>query len=70
MAKAYEGFTTNRNLTLDAKREVFQVVLMRSGASEEDVLQHFKLKVLTEKDAKEIMALFVGQPKPIKVIKQ
>jgi hypothetical protein len=70
MAKAYESFTTNRNLTLDAKKEVFQVVLLRSGAPEGDVLQHLKLKVLTEKDAREIMALFVEKPKPITVIKQ
>ena len=70
MAKAYEDFTTNRNLTLDAKKDVFQVVLLRSGAPEEDVLQHLKLKVLTEKDAREIMALFVEEPKPIRVIKQ
>lgn len=70
MAKAYEDFTTNRNLTLNAKKEVFQVVLLRSGAPEKDVLQHIKLKVLTEKDAREIMALFVGEPKPITIIKQ
>jgi hypothetical protein len=70
MARAYEGFTTNRNLTLDAKKEAFQVVLLRSAAPEEDVLQHLKLKVLTEKDAREIMALFVERPKPIEIIKQ
>ena len=68
MAKAYESFTANRNLTLAGKKEVFQVVLLRSGAREDDVLQHIKLKVLTEKDAREIMALFVEQPKPVTVI--
>jgi hypothetical protein len=70
MAKAYEGFTTNRNLTLDAKKEVFQVILLRSGAPEEQVLQRVKLKALTEKDAKEILALFVEEPSPVQVIKK
>jgi hypothetical protein len=70
MANAYESFTTTKNLTLDAKKEVFQVVLLRSGAPEEDVLLHLKLKVLSEKDAREIMALFHEKPKPMEVIKR
>jgi len=70
MATAYETFTANRSLTLDAKKEVFQIVLLRSGAPEEEVLQNLKLKVLTEKDARQLMALFVEKPKPIDVIKQ
>ena len=70
MATAYETFTASRNLTLDAKKEVFQVVLLRSGEPEEQVLQHLKLTALTQKDAREIMALFVEKPKPIEAIKQ
>jgi hypothetical protein len=70
MATAYETFTASRNLTVDAKKEVFQVVLLRSGAPEEEVLQNLKLKALTDKDAREIMALFVDKPKPIQVIKK
>ncbi len=70
MATAYETFTASRNLTLDAKKEVFQVVLLRSGEPEEQVLQHLKLTALTQKDAREIMALFVEKPTPIEAIKQ
>jgi hypothetical protein len=65
MATAYETFTTSRTLTLAAKKEVFGVVLLRSGAPEEEVLKHLKLKVLTEKDARDIMRLFSTQPQAV-----
>ncbi|EEF59122.1 hypothetical protein [Pedosphaera parvula] len=68
MARAYETFTTSRNLALAGKQEVFQVVLLRSGAAEDEVLKHLKLKILTEKDAREIMALFTTKPEPIRVV--
>ncbi len=68
MATAYETFTTSKTLALDGKKEVFQVVLLRSGAPEEDVLKHLKLKILTEKDARDIMRLFSAQPTPVTVV--
>ena len=68
MATAYETFTTSRALTLAAKKEVFGVVLLRSGAPEEEVLKHVKLKILTEKDARDIMRLFSTQPTPVTVV--
>src|SRR6266581_2006824 len=58
MATVYETFTASKNLTIDAKKEVFQIVLARSGAADEEVLKHLHLKILTENDAREIMALF------------
>ena len=69
MATAYEAFATSKALSIDAKKEVYQVVLLRSGAPEVDVIAHLKLKVLTEKDAREIMAHFSAAPEPIKVVK-
>ena len=69
MAKPYEVFTASRNLSLEAKKEVYGVVLMRSGAPEDEVLQHLKLKTLTDQDAKKIMALFTAEPQPIRVVK-
>ncbi len=68
MATAYEAFTTSKSLDLAAKREAFQLVLLRSGAPEEEVLKHLNLKVLTEKEAREIMALFATKPEPIRVV--
>jgi len=70
MATAYATFTTSKSLGLDAKKEVYQVVLLRSGAPEEEVLKHLHLKVLTEKEAREIMALFTAKPQPISVVSQ
>jgi hypothetical protein len=68
MATVYATFTASKTLSLDAKKEVFQVVLVRSGASEDEALKHLELKVLTEKDAREIMALFTSKPEPIRVV--
>ena len=67
MAKAYETFTTSKSLTPDQKKEVFQVVLMRSAAPADEALKNLDLKILTEKDAREIMAVFTTEPKPIRV---
>ena len=68
MATAYETFTASRTLTFAARKEVFAVVLLRSGAPEEEVLKHAKLKVLTEKDARDIMRLFSTRPAPVRVV--
>jgi hypothetical protein len=67
MASAYETFTGSKSLTSDGKKEVFQVVLMRSAAPEDEALKRLDLKILTEKDAREIMARFTKKPKPIRV---
>ena len=68
MATAYETFTTSKSLGLEAKKEAFQVVLLRSGAPDEEVLKRLKMKVLTEKEAREIMALFATRPEPVRVV--
>ena len=68
MATAYETFTASNSLTLAGKKEVYQVVLLRSGAPEDEVMKHLELKTLTEKDARAIMALFVTKPAPIRVV--
>jgi hypothetical protein len=68
MATAYETFTASKSLALEAKKEVFQVVLLRSAAAEDDVLKRLELKFLTVKDAREVMSLFSAKPEPIKVL--
>jgi hypothetical protein len=68
MATAYQTFTSTNNLTLDGKKEVYQVTLLRSAAPEDEVLKHITLKVLTEKDAKVIMSLYSAKPEPVKVV--
>jgi len=68
MATAYETFTTSNSLTLGGKTEAFQVLLLRSGVPDDEVLKHLELKVLTEKDARAIMALFAIKPEPIRAV--
>ena len=70
MATAYETYTASNNLTLEAKKEVFQVVLLRSGAPEDEVIKHLELNTLTVNDAKVIMVLFPNRPEPIRGISQ
>jgi hypothetical protein len=58
MATAYSRYVSGKNLSLETKLDVFQVVLVRSSAPAEEVLKNLTLKVLTEEDAKEIMKGF------------
>lgn len=65
MAAAYSAYCTGRNLTPEGKREVYQVVLLRSGAPDDEVLKRVQLKVLTVADAKDILALYQAPPAPV-----
>jgi hypothetical protein len=51
MAMAYSRYVESHTLTLEGKNEVFKVVILRSMASEEEVLGHLDLKILTKEDA-------------------
>ena len=55
MCSAYSAYCDDRDLSVDAKKDVYKVVLLRSMASEADVLQRLELSVLSQDDAKEIM---------------
>jgi hypothetical protein len=68
MAAAYAGFCSGRSLTLEAKREVYQLVLMRSGAPDDEVLARAALKVLTPTDAREILGLYNAPPSAVQVV--
>ena len=59
MAKAYAGYCSRRNLSLDAKQDVYQVLLLRSTTPDaEKVLEYLNLKVLTPAEARDVMKLF------------
>ena len=59
MANAYSSYCgKHEQLTLDAKKEVYKVVLLRSMASPEDVIARLELAILTEQDARDVMAGF------------
>lgn len=72
MARAYTGYCQGRDLDVAAKREVFSVVLTRSGAPDEEVLERLtqgELHTLTRDDVKAILALYDAPPAPITVTK-
>lgn len=54
MAGAYTSYCTKRDLPVESKKEVYKVVLLRSMASEDDVLKRLELKILSKDDAVEI----------------
>jgi hypothetical protein len=67
MAEAYQAFCTGRDLSHAAKSEAYQVVLLRCGASDEEVLRSTKPQVLTVGEVKEILARYRMPPAPITV---
>jgi len=70
MANAYNSYCQNKRLDLFVKKEVFQLLLMRSMMPESDVLKQLQSTYLTEKDAVEIMKGYKLEAKPVKVIKR
>ena len=58
MAKAYSLYCDKRQLTLDGKKEVYKIILLRSMASPDDVLARVKLAILSEQEARDVMSGF------------
>ena len=57
-AKAYRAYCHGRKLSTAAKKEAYWVVLLRSMASEKDVLERAKLKEISREDVIEVMKGF------------
>ena len=68
MARAYVAYCRGRDLSLAAKKEVYGVVLVRSGAPEAEVLSQLKLKELSLSDAKDVLRLYSNAPAPITIM--
>jgi hypothetical protein len=58
MAAGYTRYCSRKQLSRAAKEDVFQLLLLRSMASELEVLNHIKLKTLTVAEAKETLKEF------------
>jgi hypothetical protein len=58
IADGYRRNCSKRQLSIEAKKDVFQLLLLRSMASEQEVLNHIKLKTLTVDEAKETLKEF------------
>ena len=57
------------DLPLEARKEVYEVVLFRSMAPASEVLDRLRLDILTREDAVEIMNAYPGAPRPIEVVR-
>jgi hypothetical protein len=58
IAEAYTRYCSQHPLTIEAKKEVHSMLLIRSMVSEEEALKQIKPKLLTIADAKEIMSFY------------
>jgi hypothetical protein len=58
IADGYTRYCSKRRLSIEAKEDVFQLLLLRSMASEQEVINHIKLKTLTVDEAKETLKEF------------
>jgi len=58
IADGYTRYCSKRLLSIEAKKDVFQLLLLRSMASEQEVLKHIKLKTLTVDEAKDTLKEF------------
>jgi hypothetical protein len=58
IADGYTRYCSKRRLSIEAKKDVFQLLLLRSMASEQEVLNHVKLKTLSADEAKETLKEF------------
>ncbi|HEY5750192.1 MAG TPA: hypothetical protein VIU12_29200 [Chryseolinea sp.] len=68
MAKAYERFTSSKELSLDKKKEAFDIILLRSMMTEAEVLERIKSSDLTSDEVKEIFSYYADAPEPLKVM--
>lgn len=68
MADAYERFTLNKHIEeYDKKMEAFQLLLVRSMMTEEEIIQKMEFSYLSADDVKEIFSYYTDLPKPISI---
>jgi hypothetical protein len=67
IALAFTQFTSSRDLSKEARKEVFGLLLFRSGATAESTLKRVKLKYLTQEEARALVNLYKAPPQPISV---
>jgi hypothetical protein len=70
MAAAYQSFTQKHPLSLDAKREAFGMLLVRSAASEQQTLAGAKFQHLSRSDVEELLHLYSATPQPVQFEKR
>ena len=70
MVDAYEHFTLDKHVEEhDKKQEAYDVILLRSAMTEEEVMQRIHVTYLSKAELKEILSYFVGPPQPVTIEK-
>ena len=64
IAEAYLSYIDGRMLSVDAKKDVYTILLLRSMDSEDKVISNLNLKVFTLNEAREVLKHFKDSAKP------
>jgi hypothetical protein len=72
MADAYQRFTLrpNRTMGYNKKYEAYELILLRSMMTEQEVLDKSEPKFLTKEEVQEIFSYYTDSPQPLKVEKK
>jgi hypothetical protein len=65
MAQAYQSYCSTHSLSLRGKSEVLDLLLLRSGTSNETAISKFRPKVLTAKQVRDVVASYSRDAEPI-----
>jgi hypothetical protein len=70
MVDAYERFTLNKHVEEhDKKQEAYDVILLRSRMSEEEVVKRINAAYLSKDELKEILSYYVASSQPLRIEK-
>ena len=70
MAEAYERFAVNKHIEEhDKKVEAYEVILLRSTMTEEEVMKKLSLSYLSKEELEEIFSYYADSPRSISVQK-
>lgn len=71
MADNYEKYlTSEKNLDLKTKKEVFKLILSRSMMPEEEAIENSNLEILTKEKAKKVLSYYSLNADPIDIKEQ
>jgi hypothetical protein len=67
MAQAYTEYCARHPVTMEARIEVYRLVLARSGAPDDEALRQVPPTVLSRDQAEEVLRGYPAPPQPIEV---
>ena len=71
MANTYEKYlTSEKNLDLKTKKEVFKLILSRSMMPEEEAIENSNLEILTKEKAEKVLSYYSLNSDPIDIVEK